>query len=96
MALNKALADDVLADPAWPALAAQLRRIEAGGVDAGRALSPALQSRELFTAKSVAQVLHHRLLASNVRGPQVFEGSRRSNSAAAPTHDLATIIHKRQ
>jgi hypothetical protein len=61
-ALSPDLAANVLTDPAWPALAAQMRRLESSGLDAGRALSAALHSREIRTAKSIAQVLHHRLL----------------------------------
>jgi hypothetical protein len=61
-ALSSDLAAKVLADPAWPALAAQMRRLESDGLDPGLALSTALQAREIRTATSVTQVLHHRLI----------------------------------
>jgi hypothetical protein len=60
-ALSEHHTADVLADPAWPALAAQMRRLESGGVDPSRALDAAFRSREVGSAQSLAQVLHYRL-----------------------------------
>jgi len=59
-------AADVLADPAWPALAATLLEIRDGGADpaallARRAAQRPLDDDPADPARSVAQVLHHRL-----------------------------------
>jgi len=62
--LGDDLARTVMGDPAWPALAAQMRRLESAGVDPSQALSTVLRSREIGSANSVAQVLHHRLEAT--------------------------------
>jgi hypothetical protein len=61
-ALGPALGQRVMADPAWPALAAELRRLEAAGLDSGWRLAQAAQSRELTTATSPAAVLQYRML----------------------------------
>ncbi|HVA42925.1 MAG TPA: MobF family relaxase [Acidimicrobiales bacterium] len=59
--VDPALARDTLDSPAWGALAARLRAIEAGGMDAGAALLDAVQLRGLEDAGDIAAVLHWRL-----------------------------------
>jgi hypothetical protein len=72
------LAEAVRRDPAWPALAARLRQIEASGADTTAALATAGGARELGSARSVAAVLHHRLavLADPASGPATPQGHR--------------------
>jgi len=65
-ALGPERAAAVAAEPAWPALAAQLRLLERQGLDAGAELRRAAGRRELGSADSVAAVLHYRL---TVEGP---------------------------
>jgi hypothetical protein len=65
----------VLADPAWPALAAQLRLLERQSLDPRRALADAAARRELGSARSVAATLHHRLTRA---------ASRPAEPASAP------------
>ncbi|NAE18019.1 hypothetical protein [Enterococcus hirae] len=55
------VAEKVLADAAWPKLAETLRRAETAGGDAAAVLVDAAQQRPLDDAKSVAQVLVHRM-----------------------------------
>lgn len=55
------LAEDVLADPAWPALRTLMLRHERAGHDVATHLIAAAAQRELSTAQSTAQVLHWRL-----------------------------------
>ncbi|MHB1536763.1 MAG: hypothetical protein ACYC1D_19575 [Acidimicrobiales bacterium] len=55
------LADATLASPAWPALAARLRRLEAAGLDPAVALAAAAAQAPLDDADDVAAVLHWRL-----------------------------------
>lgn len=86
-ALSEDLAANVLADPAWPALAAQMRQLETQGVDPSRALSVALQSREIISAQSVAQVLHHRLLNGAAAPPA--RPTPRTAVVASPRHSRA-------
>jgi hypothetical protein len=50
--------------------------------------------QEILTAKSVAQVLHHRLLVSEVRNPQLIEGPMRSSSPTTPTPNRSTGVRK--
>lgn len=72
------IADVVLKDPAWPALASQMRRLEGSGRNASIALSTALASREIHTATSVAQVLHYRLLqTAHATAPPRGQSQRR-------------------
>ncbi len=65
----------VLAEPAWPALAAQLRLLERQGLDPRRALADAAARRELGSARSVAATLQHRLTRA---------ASRPAEQASAP------------
>lgn len=55
------LATATLASPAWPALAARLRRLEAAGIDPAAALAGAAAQQPLDDADDVAAVLHWRL-----------------------------------
>lgn len=54
-------AEDLLADPAWSALAARLHEVEQKGLDVAATLADTAAERELGTADSVAQVMHYRL-----------------------------------
>ncbi len=76
--VDPALARDTLDSPAWGALAARLRAIEASGMDAGAALLGAVQLRGLEDAGDIAAVLHWRLrraesAARVVLGPSFAE-----------------------
>ena len=55
------LATATIASPAWPALAARLRRLEAAGIDPAAALAGAAAQQPLDDAGDVAAVLHWRL-----------------------------------
>ncbi|MFS0700284.1 MobF family relaxase [Cellulomonas sp. 179-A 4D5 NHS] len=55
------IAQDLLDDDAWPALAARLVLHEAAGADLPSLLLKAVGARILDDADSIAQVLHHRL-----------------------------------
>ncbi|MFF7076022.1 relaxase/mobilization nuclease domain-containing protein [Streptomyces lavendulae] len=55
------LAEQILAEPGWPALAASLADAEVAGRDAVAALAEAAAQRELGTAASVSEVLVWRL-----------------------------------
>jgi hypothetical protein len=87
-ALTAPHAADVLNDPAWPALAAQLRRMEGSGMNPATTLASAAAARELNSAESIASVLHHRLTTSApasrstaaVRPQQAPPGARRSRT----------------
>ncbi|MGW3201945.1 relaxase/mobilization nuclease domain-containing protein [Streptomyces sp. NPDC001118] len=54
-------AEEVLGDPAWPALATTLAKVEEAGQDPLVALRSARAERELDTAESVAQVMVWRM-----------------------------------
>ncbi|MFF4767403.1 relaxase/mobilization nuclease domain-containing protein [Streptomyces sp. NPDC001255] len=59
-----ALAEQILTEPGWPALAATLARAETAGQDVRMLLTDAAQRRELGTAESISQVLTWRLHVS--------------------------------
>jgi hypothetical protein len=90
-ALSRDLAADVLADPAWPALAAQMRRLGAAGTEPSRAVSLALRSREIVTATSIARVLHYRLGSSGF-GPS--QQSPKRGKTPRPHRSLTTRTRK--
>ena len=72
-------AREVLADPAWPALRAQLVEVENAGEDPADVLATVAARRELTSADSVAEVLVWRV-----------EGWRRQRSPAAGASGSAT------
>ncbi|PWK72051.1 hypothetical protein BCL76_103280 [Streptomyces sp. CG 926] len=84
------LADQILAEPAWPALAATLADAEIAGLAPATLLADAARHRELDTATSISDVLTwrlHRLVHATGEGPaRPDSGSttRRGPSAAAP------------
>ena len=55
------LATATVGSPAWPALAARLRRLEAAGIDPAAALAGAAARESLDDAEDLAAVLHWRL-----------------------------------
>ncbi|MGC5168717.1 MobF family relaxase [Luteimicrobium sp. DT211] len=55
------LADQLLADDAWPALAHRLALHEAAGADVAEVLDAAAGRRDFDDARSLAQVLHYRV-----------------------------------
>ena len=55
------LADATIRSPAWPALAARLRRLEHAGIDPAAALAEAATQETLNDADDLAAVLHWRL-----------------------------------
>ncbi|WP_223199612.1 MobF family relaxase [Solihabitans fulvus] len=57
-------AEEILVDPAWPALYAVLNEARDAGADPVALLSARARQRELGTAESVAKVLHHRVAAA--------------------------------
>lgn len=61
------LADRVLEDDAWPALARRLSLHEAAGVDVVELLRAAAARRDFDDAESVAQVMHYRVSEPDVR-----------------------------
>ncbi|MDP9432203.1 MAG: hypothetical protein M3P91_05705 [Actinomycetota bacterium] len=60
-ALGDQRAEQLLADPAWPALADVLAIAESRQLDPGRVLRQAHAERDFTDAESVAQVLHWRV-----------------------------------
>ncbi|MFE9791212.1 mobilization protein [Streptomyces goshikiensis] len=84
------LADQILAEPAWPALAATLADAEIAGLAPATLIADAARHRELDTATSISDVLTwrlHRLVHATGEGPaRPDSGSttRRGPSAAAP------------
>lgn len=60
-ALTPETAEAVLDDPAWPQLATRMAAHEAAGADLVQMLERAAAAGKLTSAKSQAQVLHHRL-----------------------------------
>ena len=82
--LGPLLAQRVTDDPVWPVLAAQLRRLEEGGINSRQLLAEVAASRELGTATSPAAVLHHRLLHSVPdQGPTHTRGTDHGRSRRA-------------
>lgn len=73
-------ADQILADPGWPALTTALARAETAGHNARQLLSEAAAERELDTADSPAQVLVWRITAQpNKR----LQAARRRSTGSA-------------
>lgn len=75
-------ADQILADPVWPALTTTLARAETAGHNARQLLSEAAAERELDTADSPAQVLVWRITAQPNK--RVQAARRRSTVNATP------------
>ncbi|HEY3514572.1 MAG TPA: MobF family relaxase [Kribbella sp.] len=94
---------DILEDPAWPALSDRLARIAALGIDPAEALGEAVESRELDTAESVVDVIIWRLdqrygydlvpVAPTGAGSGV--GSSEDAALAAWLQERATTIESR-
>ena len=61
------LADRILEDDAWPALARRLALHEAAGVDVVELLRAAAARRDFEDAESVTQVMHYRISEPDVR-----------------------------
>ncbi|MFJ7205129.1 relaxase/mobilization nuclease domain-containing protein [Streptomyces sp. NPDC098789] len=84
------LADQILAEPAWPALAATLTDAEIAGLDPAALLVRASRHRELDTVTSISDVLTwrlHRLVDATGEGPALPDSGRdghRGPSAAVP------------
>jgi hypothetical protein len=78
------LAEQILAEPGWYALAATITDAEAAGYDPANLLSHAVERRELDTADSVSDVLVWRLrrLADL---PADATGMPENNTAKSPT-----------
>jgi len=60
------IAASALRSPAWPSLAALLRRLDAAGIDAASALADAARRHDLGDAEDSAAVLHWRLSQAHV------------------------------
>ncbi|WP_189061558.1 MobF family relaxase [Longimycelium tulufanense] len=84
-------AETILADPAWPALAARLHTVEAAGLDPAAVLPEQAAARELDTAESIAQVLHYRVGTVLPNTPQ----ARATQPASAPLTPEARAIRDR-
>ncbi|MFF6833273.1 mobilization protein [Streptomyces sp. NPDC012438] len=91
------LAEQVLAEPGWPALAATLAEAEAAGHDSVPLLSEAAGHRELGTAESISDVLVWRLRraadlpADAASAPAV---QRMPGTASAPPRDRDRRRHR--
>jgi hypothetical protein len=85
--LPQADADRVINEPAWPALARTLRRLEADGEDAAAALHRAYAGREIDTAEDAAAVLHARIRGTQVKKPTTptTPGRGRAPTTRRPT-----------
>jgi len=81
--LGPDLAVQVARDPAWPALAAQMRRIEEAGDDPGAVLAQVARVRELASARSAAAVLHHRSLQSSATAAEINRPPGRGHPASS-------------
>ncbi|MFD3608681.1 relaxase/mobilization nuclease domain-containing protein [Streptomyces atroolivaceus] len=75
--------DRILADPAWPALTAALRRAEAGSHSPASVLTAAAEGRELDTAEHPAQVLIWRL--DNASSRRLAAARASSTMATGPS-----------
>ncbi|MFF4902613.1 relaxase/mobilization nuclease domain-containing protein [Streptomyces sp. NPDC001068] len=83
--VQEAVADharEVLADPAWPALRAQLVEVEKAGEDPAEVLATVAARRELTSADSVAEVLVWRLEGWRRQRSSVDVASGRATPAA--------------
>ncbi|WHM37446.1 relaxase/mobilization nuclease domain-containing protein [Streptomyces sp. BPTC-684] len=80
-------ADRILADPAWPALAAVLADAEAGGHQPHQLLKEAAATRELTTARQPARVLITRIqhTSRNPAPNRRAEAARRRSTTWTPT-----------
>ena len=78
-------AEQILTDPAWPALATTVHELEAAGRRPADVLTTAIDSRELDTADSVAEVLVWRM--RNIAGVQSrrAEGGQTRTTTRSPT-----------
>ncbi|MFF9013573.1 relaxase/mobilization nuclease domain-containing protein [Streptomyces sp. NPDC014870] len=83
------LADQILAEPGWPALAATLAAVRSAGHNPGTLLVEAATQRELDTATSVSEVLTWRMARLN---DLALDSASRtdSTSSAVPAAALAT------
>lgn len=81
------LAEQILAEPGWPALAATLADVEAAGQAPAELLAEVTRRRELHTADSVSDVLVWRLRrAADL--PADTEHAPTTGTAAAPARTL--------
>ncbi|MFI9746423.1 mobilization protein [Streptomyces sp. NPDC052494] len=92
-----ALADRILAEPGWPALAATLDEARTAGHNPTALLSQAAARRELDTAERMSDVLVWRLrrMADLPADPQNFRSRHVRGTAAAPSPQRAGIIDAR-
>jgi hypothetical protein len=82
-----ALADAILAEPGWPALAATLADAHTAGHDPARLLAKAAARRELGTADSLSDVLVWRIRrAADLPNTSNPAPARQRPDAAAPAH----------
>lgn len=80
------LADEILAEPGWPALAATLAKARSAGHDPGILLAEATAQRELDTATSLSQTLIWRLH----RLADLFQ---HTTNAPGPLQATTRVVH---
>jgi conjugative relaxase-like TrwC/TraI family protein len=90
-AARSVLGEDVLADPAWDALAGRLHDAEQDEWDPRRLLAVAAATRELGTAGSIAEVMCWRIDAYLAEHHQPPSGDRPYESTAASRARLTRI-----
>ncbi|MFE6227561.1 mobilization protein [Streptomyces sp. NPDC057854] len=85
------LADRILAEPGWPALAATLAEVQAAGHSPATLLAQAAARRELGTAERVSDVLVWRLrrMADLPAGPDNSQGQRARGTYAVTSPQQA-------
>ncbi|MEV5430588.1 relaxase/mobilization nuclease domain-containing protein [Streptomyces sp. NPDC052701] len=80
------LADEILAEPGWPALAATIAKARSAGYDPGTLLAEATAQRELDTATSLSQTLAWRL-------HRLADLSQHTTNAPGPLQAATRIAH---
>ena len=92
-ALPEQISQAVLADPAWPELAAALAQAQQAGTEPGQLLLAVAGERELGSAKSPAQVLTHRLAhRASTPGAAAATGSRTPTAADVVASSFPTAL----
>ena len=87
-------AQQLMTDPAWPALAARLAAIKAAGEDPVKALVDAIEMHELDSAESGAQVLTWRL--DRTGNPGAGDAAAMNLDGVDPANEIGRWLRERQ
>jgi hypothetical protein len=86
------VADQMIASPAWPTLAARLRLLDAAGIDAPTALARAAVERGFDDADDVAAVLHWRLRGAETNARLVIGDTFTELTTSGTGNELGTAM----